>query len=69
MLEYFLNAMTITTLRISQPQIGPFVYRLGHITFYDKRRVRLPYGLQNQKGHCSQPPLVLKGEHEVKIHS
>ena len=30
------------------PQIGPFVYRLGHITFHDKRRVRLPYGLQEK---------------------
>ena len=33
--------------RGSQPQTGPVVYRLGHISFTDKSWVRFPAGLQN----------------------
>ena len=53
--------------RGTQPQIGPIVYRLGHMVFIHKSRVRLPVGLQGLGATCPLNCTMLTLERQMVV--
>jgi len=55
--------------RGTQPQIGPIVYRLGHMVFIHKSRVRLPVGLQSRTRLLDMSSFIgQKGRRTGRLH-